>query len=591
MKGPRANPILEGNNRNMPSYLHQQLAHILKQLDECPKTSGENADWIRAKPHLRLLKRDARSDEIILYANVGRTVFIHAVIASEDDVTPPNHDDLLEWHIIPYIVRASYSYTGGPSGTKEVKFENSTPGPTKLLNAQHIVFRRERDGVDDDDPIYFELLQEFAHAADLHWRAEQRAYCRIDENGDLEAVVSITKRSDTEPITLITCKREPLEIFLATSCQALVRFFDFMMVKYDEFTSWDGGSRNRTIESQNLSYEQCVHPDGHAYTRGVQLLRHSIPMHDLYSLIFESSSRGRGRQHANFITKDWRNGKVIKASTHPDDTTNYFDAGNNDLPFEISPAFFRPEVLSRYKADRDKYVVDEAGRRITCRGSWSLNGYDVNEAGQVHAYICDLRSLPYQEQLHWQIHNEAPKGTISKRAYDNDIKGEWTNHRTPLERTLDILRGWSDANWEWWRVPSEYALRRVNTPIANSKDEWAEAFLELAKVTVENFRSKALRELLNRRGIAYEKDDRSLALLEKLIAPIRRATGQQTRMNGLREVQRVRSKVRAHSGGKEAIALSKTALMDHGTYREHFYAVCSQVASELEEIENCIVNK
>ena len=471
-----------------------------------------------------------------------------------------------------------------------MKFEDSSPGPTRLLNAQQILFRRERHGIDDDEPTYFELLQEFAHAAELHWRADQRAYCRIDVNGDLEAVVSITKNSDTEPMTLITCKREPLEIFLATSGKALVRFFDFMMVKYDEFTSWDGGSRNRIIESPSIFYDQCLHPDGHAYTRGVQVLRHSIPMNDLYSLIFESPSHGRGRQHASFITKDLRNGKVIKVSTHPDHTTNYFDARSNDLPFEISPAFFRPEVLSRYKADRDKYVVDEAGRRITCRGSWSLIGYDVNEAGQVHAYICDLRSLPYQEQLHWQIHNEEPKGTISKRAYDNDIKGEWTNHITPLERTLDILRGWSSANWEWWRLPSDYALLRVNTPIANNRDEWAEAFLELAKVTVENFRPKALREMLNRRGIAYEKDDRSLALLEKLVAPGRRATGKQTRINGLREVQRVRSKVGAHSGGRESIALSKAALMDHGTYRAHFYAVCSEVASELEEVENCIVN-
>ena len=572
----------------MPSYEHQQIARVLMQLAKRPQTDGEIADWVHAKPHLHLLKWDARADEIILYGNVDRTVFIHTVMARENEVSPPKHNDLLDWNSNPYTVRASYSYSGGPSGTKEVKYEDSTPGPTRLLKAQHIVFGRERRGIDDDDPTYFELLQEFAHAAELHWRADQQAYCRIDENGDLESVVSITKRSDAESITLITCKREPLEIFIATSGQALVRFYDFIMVKYDEFTSWCGGSRDRTIASQDLFYDQCIHPDGHAYTRGVQILRHSIPKQDLYSLTFETPSRRRGRQYARFITKDLHNGKVIEVSTHPDHTISYFDAGNKDLPFEVLPAFFRPEVLLRYKADRDKYVVDETGRRITCRENWSLRDYDVNEAGQVHAYICDLRSLPYREQLHWHIHNEVPKGTISKRAFENDIKGEWTNHITPLERTLAILRRWSDENWEWCRSPNEDDLLRVNTPIANSRDEWAEAFLELAKVTVERFRPKALKKMLALRSISFENDDRSLALLEKLITENRQEDGREKRLGGLREAQNIRSKVRAHSGGKEAAALSKAALMDNGSYRAHFNEVCSKVADELEEIENCI---
>ena len=579
---------IERKRRNMASYEHRQIARVLMKLDERPQTDVEVADWVRAKPHLHLLKQGARADEIILYANVGRTVLIHAVMAGENEVSSPNHSDLLDWDSNPYTVRASYSYSGGPSDIKEVKYEDSMRGPTKLLIVQHIVFGRERHGIDDDDPTYFELLQEFAHAAELHWRADQKAYCRIDENGDLESVVSITKESDNESVTLITCKREPLEIFIATSGQALVRFFDFTMVKEDKFTSWRGGLRNRTIASQDLFYDQYVHPDGHAYTRGVQILRHSIPKQDLHSLIFETPSQRKGRQYACFITKDRRSGKVIEVSAHPDFTTSYFDAGNNDLPFEISPAFFRPEVLLRYKADRDKYVVDETGRRITCRENWSLRDYDVNEAGQVHAYICDLRSLPYREQLHWQIHNEAPKGTISRRAFENDIKGEWTDHVTPLERTLSILRRWSNENWEWWRSSNQDDLLRVNTPISSSKDEWAEAFLELAKVTVESFRPKTLKSMLALRGISFENDDRSLALLEKLITQSRQNDGQKKRLGGLRQAQTIRSKVRAHSGGKEATALSKAALMDNGSYRAHFNEVCGKIAEELEEIENCI---
>ena len=572
----------------MSSYEHQQIVLILKQLDERPQNASDNADWLRAKPHLQLLRQNAGADDIILYASTP-TTFIHAVIAGEADVTPPNHGDLLEWNSNPYEDRGTYAYTGGPRGVT-VWFENCTSRPTRLLKAQNIVFGRRRYGIDDNDPIYYELFQEFAHAAGLHWRPDQRAYCHINQNGDLEPVVSITKRSSTEPITLITCKREPLELFLATSDQVMIRFYDIMMVDYGKFASWDGGLKKRVIESRDLFYDQCVHLDGHAYTRGVQILRLLVPKQDLFNLITEPPSRRTDQQYASFIITDRRHDSVATVSTHPDDTTSYFDAQNNDLPFEVSPAFFRPEVLSKYKADRDKYVVDEAGRYITCRGTWSLKGYDVNEAGQVHAYICDLRKLPYQEQLHWQSHNEAPKGPISKRAFENDIQGEWTDHMTPLERTIETLRRWSNAKLDWWSTPNEETLLRLNTPVANNRDEWAEAFLVIAQTVIEKFRPKALRELLDQRGITHDKEDRSLRLLERLVAPNRLASERNPRLDGLREAQTIRSKARAHDGGKEGIAASQTALMEHGTYRSHFEHVCNVIADELEEIEACIAN-
>ena len=102
------------------------------------------------------------------------------------------------------------------------------------------------------------------------------------------------------------------------------------------------------------------------------------------------------------------------------------------MPFELSPAFFRPEVLLKYKADRDKYTVDEVRQFISCRGAWGLESHDVNDSGQVHAYLCYLRHLPYQEQLHWKSHNEEPKGTISKRAFENDFPFKVIGHHTRL---------------------------------------------------------------------------------------------------------------------------------------------------------------
>ena len=76
-------------------------------------------------------------------------------------------------------------------------------------------------------------------------------------------------------------------------------------------------------------------------------------------------------------------------------------------PFEVSPVFFNPEVLTKYKSNHEKYDLDD--RHIHCYGAWSLKTYSINEEGQVHTYLCYLGQLPYKEQLHWKQYNEEPK--------------------------------------------------------------------------------------------------------------------------------------------------------------------------------------
>ena len=571
----------------MASYEHLQIARMINELDAPPSEGPEHSSWIRAKGHLHLLKQNARENEVIIYASSSPT-FIHAVIAQESGTNPPDVDDFLEWDSTPYTVRAGYAWTG-QTGDVRVEFTDANSRPSTLTNRQNLVFGRRMEGLDDS--YSYELLQEFAHTTGIHWREEQRAYCQIDENGDIEPIVSITSPDAKGGLVLITCKRQPLEQYLAATESVIVRFFDFMMVKIDDFESWCGGVRNRKIESTTLFYDQCVHPDGHGFTRGAQILPVTAPRHKLLRSITEPSSRRSGRKYASFIACDWRNKKVLEISSDPGQTTNFFQAKGNSLPFELSPAFFRAEVLAKYKADRDKYTIDEASRFITCRGAWELRSYDINEAGQVHAYIGDLRNLPYQEQLHWKGHNEKPKEGISKRSYEQDIEGKWSSHITALERILNILRKWVEQRPDWWRIRNELHLLRVNTPVSNSRDEWAQAFLDLSKTVTENFRTKAIRAVLRAQGIAFGKEDRTLALLEKLIAGQVQSGMQGFKLKGHREAQRIRTLAQAHSGGSEAEEIAQRALMDHGSYRMHFEHICNQITDELEGIERAFEAK
>jgi hypothetical protein len=318
-----------------------------------------------------------------------------------------------------------------------------------------------------------------------------------------------------------------------------------------------------------------------AYTAGRQILRPRRPRNEIHGKI-KGFGIAADRKYAEFIAHDWRNERISTISTAPGATTNYFEAKGNALPFELSPAFFRPEVLSKYKTDRDKYTLGE--REVSCRAAWYLKGIDVNEAGQVHAYICDLRRLPYEEQLHWLAHNEEPKASISKRALINDFHGEFVHFPEPPAKLLSVIRRWHDNKVSWWTLRDEKLLDRVNTPLTASRDEWAESFIDLAKLVVEGFETKPIRKKLDAAGILYHGEkDRTIALFEKALNE--GSSGEAKKLTGLRTVQFLRSKLKAHVGGSEAAELAKKALMEHESFAKHFKHICTLVIEDLKTIE------
>jgi hypothetical protein len=154
----------------------------------------------------------------------------------------------------------------------------------------------------------------------------------------------------------------------------------------------------------------------------------------------------------------------------------------------------------------------------------------------------------------------------------------------PLQRVLSIVQRWHHDKVAWWTLRDEKLLECVNTPLSASRDEWAEAFMDLAKLVVEGFETKPIRAKLDTEQVSYEKDDRTIALLERLLNK-GDTSGETKKLVGLRSVQFVRSKAKGHVGGSQAEKLAQDALMEHETFGDHFRHVCAQVADELETIE------
>ena len=564
----------------MTSFAHQSLIQRIETLSEEPQNANRIDDWLAAKPHLRLLSENAREPELILYLGAN-CAYVNSVVVPASALVPLDKDDLLSWSIFGRGSVATY-VTGGGDDTIRIEQCRHVSGSATLRNAKQLVLLREIDGLPGEDGMYFDLDQSFLHLSEIHWRREHQAYCRLDDNGDLDAILSTTKWSNARQINLASIQRDTLDEYLAASRAVLVRVFDFTRVVRSNWSPATRWHNEPTVldHERGFFYRREVVEDKQGYARGVQIIESVRSHEEIFESVRDRWSGRRNREEGmDFLTMDWRHNSVRMVSTRPDGTTSYFDADSNDLPYEVSPAFFRPAVLRKYTADREKYTVTE--RNITCRGAWDLRGYGVNDAGQVFAYICDLRNLPTSEQLHWKAHNEPPKADIPQRYVRTDFDGEFVEP-TPVDNLVMILTRWDTDKVSWWQTPSARLSERIVTPRSNSRDEWAEAFLDLSKCIIEGFVIKAIRVGLQSEGIDFDNQERSLALLQRLL---RQTLGSQSvELDGLREIQRIRSKTKAHRGS-EGRTIAADALAAHGSYSAHFEHICKIVAGELKAIE------
>lgn len=566
----------------MPSYAHKKIIEKIVRIDDVPSDSSAFGEWIKAGQHLDFLQADAASNEIVIYGSSQYT-FITSMVVSNERLSPIDQDDLLRWNGGVTENIAAYAYGGSHPDMWIERGGSWGTGAKALEGAMSLVFARTFEGWSGDDRNYYEVHQEYAHLSGIHWRPEHRSYGRFDENGDLEHVVGITARGGKHSdVTLVSFMWEPLEEYLAVSNSSLVRMFDFTLLRRESFNGLPDGPEATANISDECFYRQRILEGSAAYTRGVQILSPRRTPASVMQDIKDGWSHRKKWQYVSFIAHDWRNKRLCEISTDPAATTNYFEATENDLPFELSPAFFRPEVLSKYRTDREKYEIGE--RDVRCRASWYLKGYDVNDAGQVHAYICDLRRLPYAEQLHWRSFNEEPKAGISERAITNDFKGEFVSFTHPLRELLDIMRRWNEEHKPWWKLRDPMLLQRASVPLTSSRDEWADSFMDLSQLVVEGFQLKFIRTKLQEIGTSYTDEEQSILLLERYCQKKQTAPTPDGFL-GLRTIQKIRSKVKGHAGSSEAKQIVNDAISDHGSFRNHFTHVCDMAVTELKAIE------
>ena len=393
-------------------------------------------------------------------------------------------------------------------------------------------------------------------------------------------IVEIPAKGDRFGGTIITFNRRVLDDYLALTDSTIVRTFDVTRYRPSHFGGWSDLQDTQYKIESDLFYRSHIEPGHASYMRGCQSVKSTVSKESLFRR-YDFTGRQEDKKYASFIAHDWKNKVVREISCAPGQIANYFT--KSDLPFETSPAFFKPEVLSKYKADSEKYRLTD--RSISCRGGWHLQTYDINEAGQVHTYLIYLSYLPYEEQLYWKSYNERPKAGLSKRAIDSDFEGKRNFDYDPVTSLKYVLHEWDRAQVPWWILRSEKLPDEVHYPVTTSPDEWSYEVLHLDQLVVEGFETKWLRAKAQQLGREPEADWGSLKLVEECLMGLGCEPDNAKKIVApLKQAHFLRTKMKGHASGEEATAIRKQILTDYGSYKKHFRVLSEECDQSLRSI-------
>jgi hypothetical protein len=128
----------------------------------------------------------------------------------------------------------------------------------------------------------------------------------------------------------------------------------------------------------------------------------------------------------------------------------------------------------------------------------------------------------------------------------------------------------------WWTLRSEQLSEQVQYPATSSPDEWANELLHLDQLLVEGFEEKWLRQKAQERGRRVERQYRSLRLVEECLISLDFEEDHARKvMSPLHEVHTLRSKLKGHATGTEAVSIKQKVLKEHRSYRAHFQILCA----------------
>jgi hypothetical protein len=558
------------------------LEKLLKIVTPVKEGEEKFNEWSKQFYFFNLLADQQLASSLILYGtsfNHG-SLLIKSILVPIKDLDKAGPEDMTRWDSPYESWSCGLVYGGGRPPRLEYSEPLSRCSPDAFKNGQQLVFGRSFVGrtLDKD---YYEIAQFLTHAHNLHWTPERRAWCRLDEAGDIEEVIKWSEqpgRSGYEAASCITIDREVIEMQMSATETALVQLFDVACIG-ENFSGWNERKEVAVENSgSHLYFRSHLEGANGSWSRGVQIIRPRLNSEGFGKRLYDKDREPK--QYASFITLDWKNNMIVEVGCVPAAMASYFDT-DSSLPFEISPVFFNAAVLDKYKADPDKYALKH--RSISCRNAWHLQTYDVNSAGQVHTYLKYLGDLPYSEQLYWRSFNEEPKSSISQRAFTTDFKGEWSDHHDPLQQLQTYLNELHRYGVAWFTLREPALVDQLHYPLTPSDKTWNDVLLALAKLIVEGLERKHFVALAKSKGSNGDPKWASISWVKEAI----KASGASSEIIDevilpLRKLHDLRTKLGAHSSGNEAASTRADLIRKYKSSRSHIEHLSDELLRSLQ---------
>ncbi|MDR0912662.1 MAG: hypothetical protein LBM96_08720 [Methanobrevibacter sp.] len=442
-------------------------------------------------------------------------IWLNSLILPKKCLKDDYVNELINWEI---DYNNGYSYWSSRS-SKELSDPYDGDSPKFLSSGEPIFFFR--DIFNNTDSI-IEFNQKIAHILDVSFYEPKKSFCKLDKNGDYFTVAKI---EDSKNLRLCTITKDDLFFYLYLTDSVLIRFFQ--AERWDG-NSWNFGSRsdeeeypvtdNKNEIYANLNYKKDDNGKIlYSFLRGFQIIKNNISdevMNNKLNGIAEE------REYIDFLIHDWKNKKIIEWSSNPEKIGNYFIESN--LPYGTSPIYFKPEVLSKYKSDPEKYSFELGS--IICMGTWTLK-YDVNDENQIIIYLKDISGLPYNEQLYWKSFNEKPKAGLPEHMIKSDFEGDWGyDYSHPLQSLKQNLGNLPqihiDGNkfniWELKSSSPTKNIKNLDYVLTDSKKEWEDQINLLYQIVIEGLNSKTINKLAKKLE-CHEKCLKSIKQLKKCL--------------------------------------------------------------------------
>ncbi|MEM8669453.1 MAG: hypothetical protein AAGG48_18150 [Planctomycetota bacterium] len=272
-------------------------------LSEEPTSNEDFEHWIRQDEVVAFLEEDLSDDHILLYVSLPH-LFLHAVLIPAVDTNQDSAwEDLEHWSL-------SVDATWGIASCGDEIFlcdPLDHTGSKIIDQGEKLVFLRDFDGI-DRGKCYVEMNQRLCHVLGLHHMPERSAWCRLDENGDIEEVIKIHSLPEPHEGRVVSMNAKQLAVYSSVTNQHLARMFDLTRFRSGGFGGWSHEIPRKNVKSATIRGQMGIQPGTGSFFRGVQVADMAVSKSSILKSIF--SFEEDDKEYESFIAHDWRNKRI-----------------------------------------------------------------------------------------------------------------------------------------------------------------------------------------------------------------------------------------------------------------------------------------